>query len=558
MIGTIRKHQTWLWTVIIAAIIIAFVWYFSPYTKMNGPDRRRADHGSINGIPITEEEFVQAVRETNLRYFFMSGGRWPTDPEAMGREAYPWLLLIQKQEQMGIHLNTDAVADAARNLLAQLQRSGTSPEAFLRQVRHEDFERYVQHAIGLQELIGVFGLGGRLLTPQEAKDLYTHEHEELASEIVFFSASNHLAGIAAPPEAVSEFYTNHQAEYRVPERVQVSYVKFGVSNFLAESEAEWAKTNLTEVVDNYQQRLGTNFYRDAKSPAESKAKIREDLVRDRAMGLARKKAMEFAGPLLDIDPPHREDFDKLAKTNGLTVSVTAPFSQREGPKEIEVGEDFVKAAFSRTPEEPFARPLSGQDGVYVIAFDKKLPSEVPPLEKIREQVTENYRYIQALSAARKAGAAFYQTLTNGLAQGKTFSALCAEAKVKAIELPPFSRSTRALPEVEDHVNLEGRVIRQGFKEPGFKDFAFATPPGTTSPFQMTSDGGMILHVKARLPVDQAKLNADLPAFVNYERQRRQESAFDTWFRKEMEKGLRETPYFQQRQPPPAAAGAAKS
>src|ERR1043166_6964911 len=110
MIGTIRKHQTWLWTVIIAAIIITFVWYFSPYTKMNGPDRRRADRGSINGIPITEEEFVQA-----------------------GREAYPWLFLIQKQEQMGIHLNTDAVADAARNLLAQLQRSGTSPEAFLRQ-----------------------------------------------------------------------------------------------------------------------------------------------------------------------------------------------------------------------------------------------------------------------------------------------------------------------------------------------------------------------------------------------------------------------------------------
>ena len=57
--------------------------------------------------------------------------------------------------------------------------------------------------------------------------------------------------------------------------------------------------------------------------------------------------------------------------------------------------------------------------MYVIAFNKKLPSEIPTLDQIRDQVVKDYRYSQALNLARKAGTDFYQTLTNGLAQGKT-------------------------------------------------------------------------------------------------------------------------------------------
>src|SRR5262245_11960931 len=99
MFGTIRKHQTWLWAIIITLTIISFVIFFSPYTKMDY-GRRRADYGSINGEKVTEEQFAQAWREVQLRYFFMSGGRWADeDAKKMGfdaeRESYQWLLLVQ-------------------------------------------------------------------------------------------------------------------------------------------------------------------------------------------------------------------------------------------------------------------------------------------------------------------------------------------------------------------------------------------------------------------------------------------------------------------------------
>ena len=55
-------------------------------------------------------------------------------------------------------------------------------------------------------------------------------------------------------------------------------------------------------------------------------------------------------------------------------------------------------------------------------MNNKIPSEIPPLDKIRAQVERDFQLGQALNLARKAGMDFSQTLTNGLAQGKTVAA----------------------------------------------------------------------------------------------------------------------------------------
>ena len=68
-------------------------------------------------------------------------------------------------------------------------------------------------------------MSGALVTPQEAAAVYQREHQELASQIVFFSAENYLSvGHGHARGARRQFYTNYLAEYRLPDRVQVSYV----------------------------------------------------------------------------------------------------------------------------------------------------------------------------------------------------------------------------------------------------------------------------------------------------------------------------------------------
>jgi hypothetical protein len=212
--------------------------------------------------------------------------------------------------------------------------------------------------------------------------------------------------------------------------------------------------------------------------------------------------------------------------------------------------DFAQRAFARTPEDPFAGPILGSNAVYVVALTRKIPSEIPALDQIRPQVVSEYRQSQALMLARQAGMDFYQTLTNGLAQGKTPESVCGAAKLRLVDLPPFSLSTRMLPEVEQHLPLNQ-----------FKHIAFSTPPGKVSEFQMTPDGGVIVQVKSKLPLDEARITANLPSFMKAVRQSRQNEAFNDWFRREAEKGLRDTPLARQQPPPtmsPAAPTAKKS
>jgi len=73
-----------------------------------------------------------------------------------------------------------------------------------------------------------------------------------------------------------------------------------------------------------------------------------------------------------------------------------------------------------------------------------------------------------------------------------------------------------------------------------------------SRFFPTSEGGIIVYVKEKLPLDETKMKSELPAYISAVRQSRSREAFDAWFRKEAEKGLRDIPYFQRQQSPTAA------
>jgi hypothetical protein len=159
-------------------------------------------------------------------------------------------------------------------------------------------------------------------------------------------------------------------------------------------------------------------------------------------------------------------------------------------------------------------------------------------------VVADYKAEQAKALARSAGMEFYQSLTNGLAQGKTLAAMCDAAKFNLVALPPVAISSRDLPGLEDRVTLNQ-----------LKQVAFSTPAGKVSSFQVTADGGMILYVKSKLPLDQARMEATLPAFINYVRQNRQSEAFNEWFSKQASTGLRDTPLGQPRPAPTMTPGA---
>src|SRR5262249_35849846 len=122
----------------------------------------------------------------------------------------------------------------------------------------QDFQNALEHDLGIQQLMDVVGASGKLITQQEIQSLYIQNYQELAVNAVFFDASNNVAKVPEPsPQELSQFYTNQQAAYREPDRMQVSYVFFNVTNYLAESEKQAGTTNLNEMAQEAMTRLGT-------------------------------------------------------------------------------------------------------------------------------------------------------------------------------------------------------------------------------------------------------------------------------------------------------------
>src|SRR4030095_2497275 len=67
MFGTFRKHQTWLWAVIIAVVSITMVVFFSNNVSLFGTQTTgKGAFGSMNGVPFNQTASYEARMETVL------------------------------------------------------------------------------------------------------------------------------------------------------------------------------------------------------------------------------------------------------------------------------------------------------------------------------------------------------------------------------------------------------------------------------------------------------------------------------------------------------------
>ncbi len=538
-----------MWWVIIAAIIITFVWWGS-----QGPQKGNGggigNYGVMNGVTITPAIYSEAQREVRLFYFFNSGGNWPGRGRQLQnfdveRETFNRILITEKMKELGIHVDDDAVNKvAADRLLSIFNGKQVSLKEFESAVLAQeklttaDFERYIRNELGIQQLFATLGMAGELVSADEVRSLYQRDHQKVSAQIAMFSGVNYAKLVVSTPEKINEFYTNQMQRYQLPERVRVRYVAFPFSNYLASAKTELNNlTNLAELFENAVLKMGTNFPPGVKSPEEAKSKLIENEEKRIAGSSALKAAGDFDKALFETTPASAENIVKLAKQRGLTAQISMPFSQNEAPKGLDVGADFVRAAYSLTTAEPFCDPVPSSEAFYVISYHSQLPSEIPSLDSIRDRVAQDYQFIESAMLARKAAIDFEGSLSNAMAGGKSFSDACDKAGVKPTLLAPFSlSSTNRIPELAERANVDQ-----------FKRVVFATAPGQVTPMMPASDGAFMALVQAKLPLDEVEMASNLPAFTRSVHQVRRSEVFNEWFKREATKAFATVPYFQEKQ-----------
>jgi hypothetical protein len=505
---------------------------------------RYAGLGAIYGQPVTAEAFSAAQREFLILYW-MRSHEFPKSPgftkTDLEKETYVRLMLTAKAKALGIHASVEAQQSVATNFLTSLGREGqpVPMSLFLERVLQPegldaaDFQRAIEDNLAIAQLQQILGVSGTLITPQEAGQVYDREHQEFSAQAVFFSASNYVSQVAVTPAAVSLFYSNFMAYYRVPDRVQLYYLEYDLTNFLAAAEQKLGKTNIATQAEAYYAQKGTEAVPEAKTPEEAKAKLRDMILRQSGAAMAEDQAKQFLNTLFAMDPALPENLVALAKTNGLTVHTTAPFSEAEGPEEFPAPTDLTKDAFKLTAESPFwIKPIAGAEAVYVIGLKAKLASEIQPLSQIHDRVVADFKNYEATTKARAAGTNFYIGAAVQMAAGKTFAQAALAAGQKPEALKPFSLSSQEVPEAAGHAELNQ-----------LKNAAYSTKPGHISQFVPTAEGGFVLFVQSLLPVDEATKTTELPRFLAQERRSRENEAFSAWLETEANRELKNTPVY---------------
>ena len=178
MIGTIRKHSGVLWSVIITATIISFIFWGASSSRLVNGGSGVSNLGTVYGHKVTPDQYQRAKRDFFISYY-MRSGTWP-DRTAMTanqleQQVYLNIMFLQKAEQLGIHVSEDAVAAAASTRLASIARNGQPIplDSLIQQAlgpagfNAADFESYIRHDLMIQQLVQAVGLSGNLITPQE-------------------------------------------------------------------------------------------------------------------------------------------------------------------------------------------------------------------------------------------------------------------------------------------------------------------------------------------------------------------------------------------------------
>ncbi|KAB2674959.1 MAG: hypothetical protein DVB31_01195 [Verrucomicrobia bacterium] len=529
MIGTIRRHSAILWWIVVVAVIVSFVAWFAPnqpaYRSMLGSGNA-GDRGTIYGRPIKADDVRAAARRVRI----MAGNRQIAQ-DVETQQIYQQLLLDEKFRQFGIVVSDQQLAEFIKQVLRD---PSTGELLYDREVEFRktqgvseaEYLEFVRRQLAERHLRDVVEIPAQLVTPREAEAEVRRANEQILATAVLFSSSNHAAGVQMTPDALGRFFTNRVAAYRTPEKIIASYVKFGATNHLAEAEAAVAKMpDLTSRLEGVYTQRGAEAFRDAEGKPLAKdaaiARLREDFVRSRAVAIAGDIANDFYNDLGKIEPVTARNLDTVASKRGIKVEITQPFSGTDRPFGLESLRGLADQLARLDPAVPFTEPIAAGDGVYIVAIRQRIPSITPPFETVRNRVADDYRRTQSLEAARTAGQAFHNLATNALASGKAFSALVAEQKLAAIDLPPITQQMNMVPGLPPQVDLNS-----------VKDAAFGLQPGQVSGLILGRDGGYVVYLRERKAAAEDLVKAEIPKISSEMRQREERAGYSEWLNHE--------------------------
>lgn len=314
--------------------------------------------------------------------------------------------------------------------------------------------------------------------------------EQVRAQYLTFAATDYLDKVALDWDKVREIYDMTMESFAVPAQVKLSHILLSLPQDADDAAVEAAKAQAEDLIKQIKE--GADFAELAKQnsksgdaaqggeldwmpkgrllpeldeaafklakgelsqPIRSRAgyhilrlddskeartrtfeEVKDELATEMRIGEASELALTAAEEAYGLSAG-ATDLNKLAEEIGKKAEQVGPFSQRDDVKGAAADPKFVEAAFEQ-PEGEVGSVIEGKDAFYLILVTKKSPSYVPDLDKVKEEVTADFKKAEAKRLAKEDATGF-------LAEAKKdadWLKLVAE-RTMSLQLPPvFTRN----------------------------------------------------------------------------------------------------------------------
>ena len=487
-----RSNQRWLMIILATLAIVSLVFFYSNRTQL---DRSVSDKvGKIYGRTLTTEEIGRIERQLqtaeDLRLYDLLD--LVTDEGSEQNEAaINHLVLEHESSELGIEPSSDEIKDAEMKLPAFQSPGGgfdpakyasfvdekLTPRGFSDTQLDDLIRRNLQFA-KLRQIVEA----GVVLSPADVRLAYEQRFAKTDASVVRFKAADFAAAVAEPTaDEIKKYYDEQKDRFQQPERRKVQYVKFAL--------------------DDAQKKLTGTARMDALKPNAYGA---QDLL----------VQLE--------DQKSKTDFAAVAAAAKVSVQETAEIeeSQTTGVSEASIP-GFVEAAFKLTAQDPNSDvPLETPSTQYPDAYyDLHLAAIVPQrqltLDESKTKIVAAIRDERARAALSAKAEEIRTKIAEALKGGHSFVDAAKDAGQTAQDVAAFS-GVEPLRGQPDGSQLSEATVELS--------------KGELSKFVSTPDGGLLVYVRGREPVDEKGFDLQKDRITAALRRQKAGIYFSEWLR----------------------------
>ncbi len=486
MVNLMRTNQRWLMIVISVLVLTSFVWFMSDRTHSDALATDRI--GKMYGRTLSLTELQRTERQ--LQIAARLGLTHLTQREAyQGGEVEAALndLVLQHEAERQNIFPTDEEVLAAEMQLPAFQGangefdSGKKDEVMTNQLTPNGFssnqlDELVRQDLQVAKLRQIVD-APVVVSPLEVRRAYEQHYAKTEASIIRFQKADFAATVAEPTaDEIKKYYDEQKDHLTQPERRKVQYVKFGL--------------------DDAQKKLANKERMDALKPqADQAVQFLEQLLEQNGGAITPTKPSSVKPDDQAAASKAREKYLAAVAAAKLTVKETGEFEENQAPAgEAATIPGFAEAAFKLTTASPDSDvPLETADAFYDLHLSGLVPERPLTLDEARPKIIASLKDERATAALAAKAEEIRGKIVESLKAGHTLPEAGKEVGQNVQELAPSSVAE------PNRTTPDASAVAVAAQELG---------TGELSKFVPTSTGGLLVYVRARQGIDEAKFEKD--------------------------------------------------